>query len=58
VLRASGEAFAEHLHQAQVAVDASTLLGTTHGFLGHPDTAGFRDGITSMCHWIARPEQR
>ncbi|MFD5872644.1 hypothetical protein [Streptomyces sp. NPDC060322] len=56
-LRASGDAFAEHLRSADVRLDAFLVPGARHGFLDKPHSEGFNEGITTMTEWLDRLKQ-
>ncbi len=54
-LRASGEAFAEHLRAAGVPLEVSVVHDARHGFLDKPAAPGFSQAITLLAGWLARP---
>lgn len=51
-LRASGEAFADHLRAAGVPVESSVVADARHGFLDHPGNELFERGVEAMNAWI------
>ncbi|MFJ5304469.1 alpha/beta hydrolase fold domain-containing protein [Streptomyces sp. NPDC088350] len=51
-LRASGGRFAAELRAAGSAVDYLIVEKALHGFLDHPRSRGFRQGIQAMSQWL------
>ncbi|WP_405182719.1 alpha/beta hydrolase [Nocardia sp. NBC_01377] len=56
-LRASSEAFADHLRAVNVPLSTSVIPETRHGFLNKPGSRGYPEAIATMTDWLSHRDR-